>query len=617
MTTLPTDGLPDEAALREAICAIDPIVALLSLVHLTGDRQLLTRFGPALEGTAFGEQSTFIATAGAVPRTADAEVVADIRERLVQRILADPRPVLECPDPALFAELAKLCIGFPIAGATLDMAMEQAGFITDQRTQDPVGVPPADFRVLIIGAGMIGINAAIKLQAAGFAYTIIEKREEIGGTWSINTYPNVAVDTPSAQYSYSFELNPSWSKYYPTGSEYLTYLKQVAERYGIAPNIDFGAEMVRCEWDEQRQLWVATAHRGGEVHVYVANAVVSALGFLNRPSFPRVEGLDTFAGPVIHSAQWDPSIDYSGKRVALIGSGCTAVQVAAGLAGTVDRLTIVQRQPNWVTPNPQVLQSVGEAERRALQHLPYVVQWSRLRSLATTLTDYTQLYKIDPDWHAEHGTVSAMNDGLRAMCLDYINSTFADRPDLAAKVTPDFPPFAKRPIADCGYYETLKRPNVDLIEGSLAALEPEAVVLADGTRVPCDAVILATGFELDFLGGFEIVGRDGRSLDEAWSPYPYAYLGLTVPGFPNLFVTCGPNSGLSAAHTTLSEQQVCYIVESLQALVDNDLAAMDVRAEVCTAYNDDLQREIQRTVWLNGGTAHGYYKHRTGRIVLG
>jgi cation diffusion facilitator CzcD-associated flavoprotein CzcO len=523
MTSLPPNGLPDEAAFRGAIAAIDPIIALLSLVHLTGERQLLVRFGPELEGTAFGEGSTFMAEAGVARRTADAEIVAEIRERLAQRMLADPRPVLACPDPALFAEMAELCIGFPIAGATLDMAMEQAGFVTDQRSQTPAKVPPADFRVLIVGAGMIGINAAIKLQAAGFTYKIIEKREEIGGTWSINTYPNVAVDTPSAQYSYSFELNPSWSKYYPTGSEYLAYLEQVAERYGIAPHIDFKTEMVRCEWDAARQLWLVTARRGDDLHVYEANAVVTALGFLNRPSFPRAEGLDTFAGPVIHSAQWDPSVDYSGKRVALIGSGCTAVQVAAGLAGTVERLTIVQRQPNWVTPNPQVLQPVGEDERLALEHIPYVVQWTRLRSLATTLTDYTQLYKIDPDWHAEHGTVSAMNDGLRTMCLDYIARTFADRPDLAAKVTPDFPPFAKRPIADCGYYETLKRPDVDLVEGSLASLERDAVVLADGTRVPCDAVILATGFELDFLKGFEIVGRDGRTIEEAWSPYPFAY----------------------------------------------------------------------------------------------
>lgn len=607
----------NSAQLRRSAAALDPVVALLCLVHLTGDRSLLTSLGRTFDGTQRGPQSTFAGPGATMQKTADPAIVAEIRKRLVKAMLTNPTPLLTRPGKALFRQMAELCLGAPIDEAACRMGSEQAGFTADEGAFEPTCVPPEDFSVLVVGAGMVGINAAIKLKAAGFKFHLVEKRNEVGGTWSINTYPNVAVDTPSVQYSFSFELNPSWTKYYPRGPEYLAYLKQVVEKYGITEHIDFNMAMKSCAWDDARRLWRVTCVRNGEERVYEANAVISALGFLNGPAYPDVPGLETFRGPVVHSALWDDSVGLGGKKVVVVGTGATSLQLATAAATKAGHLTIIQRQPNWLLPDSKVFADVTEDQRWALEHIPFVMEWERFQSLSTLMTLPTSMARIDPVWRARTGGVSAMNDGVRKFCLSYIEAKFADRPDLKAKVTPDFPFFAKRPILDCGFYDTLKRENVTLIEGAFARCAEDAVILADGTRIPCDVLLLATGYRLDFLSGFDIRGRGGETLASTWSPYPYAYLGLEVPGFPNLFITCGPNTALTASHTTTGEQQVHYIVETLKAMVEHDAAVIEVKEEACDAYCTRIHEELEGTVWVNHGTAHGYYRHASGKVVLG
>jgi cation diffusion facilitator CzcD-associated flavoprotein CzcO len=607
----------DAAQLRRSVDALDPVVALLCLVHLTGDRSLLASLGPTFDGTERGPRSTFAGPGAAARKTADPAIVADIRDRLVKAMLANPTPLLPHPGKALFRQMVELCLGAPIDDAACRMGSEQAGFTQDEGAFEPTRVPPEDFSVLVVGAGMVGINAAIKLKAAGFKFHIVEKRSEVGGTWSINTYPNVAVDTPSVQYSFSFELNPSWTKYYPRGPEYLAYLKQVTEKYGLLEHIEFNTSMKSCAWDETRRVWTVICVRDGQEHVYEANAVITALGFLSRPSFPEVPGLETFGGPVVHSGLWDDSVDLAGKKVVVVGTGATSLQLATAAAAKAGHLTVIQRQPNWLLPDSRVFADVTPDDRWALENIPFVLEWQRFQSLSTLMTLPTSMAKIDPEWRAETGGISRMNDGVRKFCLGYIEAKFADRPDLKAKITPDFPFFAKRPILDCGFYDTLKRENVSLVEGALLRCEEDAVILADGTRILCDVLLLATGYKLDFLTGFDIRGRGGQTLAATWTPYPYAYLGLEVPGFPNLFTTSGPNSGLTASHTTTGEQQVHYIVEMLKAMVERDLAAVEVKEEACDSYCTRIHEELDGTVWMNHGTAHGYYRHASGKIVLG
>jgi 4-hydroxyacetophenone monooxygenase len=612
----PASGV-DEARLASAVHALDPIVALLALVHLTGDRLLLGRLGKAFDGVPRANQNSFRPTELANGPQADPAVVQEIRQRLIAAMRVSRTPLITAPDKALFKQMAELCMGREIQPAGLAMGREQAGFSRDEGAAEPRKAPSPEFKVLVLGAGMMGLVAAVKLKAAGFDFRVIERNDRVGGTWVTNRYPNVAVDTPSVQYSLSFEQNSSWTKYYPRGAEYQRYLDSVCDRYGVRDHVDFDTALKSSVWDEQRRVWTVTCERDGAEVVYEANVVIVAFGFLTRPLMPNVDGLERFQGPVIHSGEWDESVALDGKRVVLVGTGATAAQIATNVGARAESLKIIQRQTNYMLPDPKVMMEVDPDERWALENIPFVTQWQRFQSFGGMITATMSPAQIDPEYRARTGGVSPMNEAARQASLNYIARKFADRPDLAQKVTPDFPFFAKRPILDCGYYDTLLRDNVELVSGAVAAVEEHEVVLADGRRIACDVLLLATGWTLDYLSGFDIRGRGGRDLQDSWSPVPFAYKGLEVPGFPNFFVTSGPNSALTSSHTTLAEQQVHYIVETLKFMVDEDLSAVDVSEKASADYNAFLDRRLADTIWTQNGTAHGYYRHATGRIVLG
>lgn len=611
-----TGGL-DRAKLASAVYALDPIVALLALVHLTGDRLLLTRLGKAFDGVPRANNNAFRPTdANGGPRV-DPGVVEDIRQRLIAAMQVSRTPLITHPDKALFKQMAELCQGREITPAGLAMGREQAGFSRDEGAAEAQKAPSEDFKVLVLGAGMMGLVAAVKLKAAGFNFQVVERNDRVGGTWVTNRYPNVAVDTPSVQYSLSFEQNSSWTKYYPRGAEYQAYLDRVCDRYGVRDHIDFNTSLKSSIWDERRKLWTVTCVRDGAEVTYEANVVIVAFGFLTRPLLPNVDGLERFEGPMIHSGEWDDSVELDGKRVVLVGTGATAAQIATNVGARASRLTIIQRQNNYMLPDPKVMMEVDPDERWALENIPFVTQWQRFQSFGGMITATASPAQIDPEYRARTGGVSLMNEAARQASLSYIARKFAGRPDLAEKVTPDFPFFAKRPILDCGYYDTLLRDNVELVSGAVASVEERGVVLTDGRRIECDVLLLATGWTLDYLSGFDIRGRGGRDLQDSWTPTPFAYRGLEVPGFPNFFVTSGPNSALTSSHTTLAEQQVHYIVEALKLMVDQDLAAFEVSEKASADYNAMLDKRMENTIWIQSGTAHGYYRHATGKIVLG
>lgn len=604
--------------LHDAVHALDPVVALLALVHLTGDRSLLTSLGKAFDGVPRKGGSSFSAKAEQTPKELDPAVVTEIRQRLIAEMESDPTPVITNPDRALFNQMAQFCVGQEVSADGLAMGREQCGFSQNEGAFEPTRVPPDDFEVLIVGAGMMGIIAAIKLKAAGFRYRVVERNSGVGGTWFVNTYPNVAVDTPSVEYSISFAQNASWSKYYPRGGEYREYLDGVARKFRIYDQIDFETSFEGSAWDDETKQWTVTCRRDGEEVTYRAKAVIMALGFLTRPSFPdNVEGLDKFEGPVMHGGYWDDSVDLAGKKIVVVGTGASAAQIVTGLAERAKHLTVIQRQPNYMLPDPKVLQNVDPNELWALENIPFVTQWQRLQWFSGMMTRTSSPAQIDAEFRARTGGVSPSNEAARQMSLNYTRQKFADRPDLAEKLLPDFPFFSKRPILDCGYYDTLLRPDVDLVQGELRSCEAGAVVLTDGTRIECDALILATGYALEYFKAFDIHGRDGIDLQDVWSPNPFAYKGLEVPGFPNFFITAGPNSALASSHTAMAEQQVHYVLEMLKTMVENDLASVEVSEEACRAYNEKLQADLEQTIWMQSGTAHGYYRHHTGKIVLG
>jgi 4-hydroxyacetophenone monooxygenase len=600
--------------LRSVLAQADPSLLVNCLIQLTGDAGLLDRFG--FYFTPVPVRSILES------HTVDGPIVDEIVERMVAELTAragEPWPGTSMVDAELFRRMAEFCVGEPVEAEFVPILEEQAGFVKARRVVPVTRTPPPDFNVIVIGAGMTGINAAIKLAEAGFGYQVFESRHEIGGTWSVNKYPGAAVDTPSAYYSYSFEPNPAWTHFYPVGDEYHEYMKRVADKYGVTEHITLDTAVVGCEWSEERQRWtVRTSTNGGEVVEHEAAAVVTAMGFLNRPNIPDLPGRDGFEGTVVHSARWDPELDLAGKRVVLLGAGCTAVQIAEAVAGQVASLTVVQQQPHWIRPIKATHGRIPDALRWVIGNVPHYQRWFRLKTYWYASDNIYPIPRIDPDWYATHVSASPANDALMQVCLAHVEASFPDRPDLRAKLTPDFPPFAKRIIGDPGYYKALRQPNVELVTGTIERYETDGVVVTGGRKIDCDVVVLATGFTLDFLRTLDIIGRSGAKLADVWRVDPRGYLGILVPGFPNLFTTCGPNSAANhgGGHNLTAEEQVHYVVESLQYLLEHDAAAMEPTQVATDVYNARVDEELDKTVWQHGGTAHGYYRNAVGRAGI-
>ncbi len=611
-------GSANEPTLDEAIGALDPMVALLSLVQITGDRTLLHKYGAILNGMQHTVTEAFVdfGSEEFVPSAEQLLAAAAVRDRLREVLAAGKPVVLPTLDLPLFRQMSELAVGMQLPEMSLEPAFQHAGFTTDTRVQEPLRVPPADFKVLVVGAGMMGINAAVKLQQAGFDFTVVEKLDAVGGNWLENTYPSAAVDTPSRVYSFSFEPNASWTKYYPNGPEFLSYLERVTDNYNLEDRIDFNTKVDGAQWDESRKLWQVKAVRNGKAHVYEVNALIMAVGPNNEASYPSVANLDRFKGPVIHSAKWDSSADLSGKKVVLVGTGCSGVQVSSAIADKVGELIIVQRQPEHILPNPTAHATVDKLEIKAMEAIPFVAQWKRLQSLASQLTDMHGMVLKDEEYAKQTGGFGPINDGMRMLCDGYLKSHFPDDPEFVELLTPNFPVFSKRPILDCGFYDTLKKSNVSLVRGALSEADENAVILADGTRIECDAVVLCTGYKLHFGRQFDIHGKGGRNLKECFEPHPYSYEGMLVPGFPNFILGGGPYSFLVANHAVVSEQQMHYAVEMLQWMVNDGLSEVDITEEATKAFVDDVDENLQKSAWVQCGSAHGYYRDKGKKVIL-
>ena len=344
----------DETMLERTIASLDPIMALLSLIQLTGDRTLLHRYWDALDGKQETVMEAFRdINAHEEHEPVDPKVAAEIRARLLAAVKSGRAPVMPQLDLPTFRKMSRLLLGKDLPEMSVEVAFQHGGFTADTRVRKAQDVPPADFKAIVVGAGMMGINAAIKLQQAGFDFTVLEALDKVGGNWLTNTYPGAAVDTPSRVYSFSFEPNASWTQFYPRGPEFLSYLERVTDKYNLRERIRFGTWVEGATWDEGRKVWTVRSVRNGKPETHECNVLIMAVGPNNNPNYPDVKNLDAFKGPVIHSAQWDHSVDLTGKKAVLVGTGCSGVQVATAIADKVGELVIIQRQPEHIIPNPQ------------------------------------------------------------------------------------------------------------------------------------------------------------------------------------------------------------------------------------------------------------------------
>jgi 4-hydroxyacetophenone monooxygenase len=541
----------------------------------------------------------------------------ELRMKVADRVLADlaagPAPALPQTDPR-WREIIDFAAGVKVPDEYVEMLAEESGLWSRRPSGDkPAAAKAKPPHVAIIGGGLSGIAIAVYLKQAGIPFVIYEKNAGPGGTWYDNRYPGCSVDTASHLYSYSFALNPSWTRYFSRQGELMDYIESCVDRFDLRPHISFDTTILSAVYDGD---WRLSMTIGGKTVQREADVVVSGLGQLNVPSLPRIKGLDSFAGTVVHTARWRPDIDVEGKRVGLVGSGASAVQVGPSIAPSVSRLLAFQRSPQWLSSRPLYHQPVRPDDLWGFENVPLYLNWYRL-TLYWTLGD--RLYNVLMlDEGARGPQLSTQNNDLRQMFTTYIHEKLAGRPDLIEKVVPDYPPMAKRIPIDFGWFDMLKRDNVELVTEAVDHVEKDAIVTADGRRHEVDLIVMATGFEATrMLQHVPIRGRDAVELQTVWSgDDPRAYLGITVPGFPNFFIMYGPNTNLGHGGSLIFqiECQARYIVAAISHLASSGAHALEVRRDAYEAYNEKIDRMLERTVWNHPGV-NSWFKNSRGRVA--
>lgn len=485
-------------------------------------------------------------------------------------------------------------------------------------TSEPVPVPDG-FCALIIGTGMSGIAIARRFRETGVPYVIVEKQANTGGVWHSHHYPGCGVDTPGHLYSYSFAPG-DWSMYFPLRDEISGYFKDVAGKSGVWDDIRFETECLSTTYDEVAHVWRSVLRLpDGSQEVLVTNVVISAVGTFTTPKWPAIPGLKDFDGTVIHTAFWDDSLDVTGKRVAVIGNGASAMQLVPAIADKVKSLDIFQRSKHWAAPFEKFHKPVPEAIRFMMREVPQYARLYRLRlSWIFDSKVYPSLQK-DPNWEFPDRSLNAINDGHRRFFSRYIVDQLGDRQDLVEKVTPTFPPYGKRILLDNGWYRTLVRPQVSLIDSGVERVEGNRIYSRDGEVREADILIVATGYDVTrYLAPVSVIGRNGISVREAWDDDDArAYLGTVVAGFPNFFMLYGPNTqlGHGGSFIFLVECQIDYVLSVLRQMAMHKLAEVECRTEVYDEYNRNIQDKHQNMVWSHKGVTN-YFRNDRGRIVV-
>jgi 4-hydroxyacetophenone monooxygenase len=478
--------------------------------------------------------------------------------------------------------------------------------------------PDVPWRVAVIGAGMSGLLAAHRLRQAGVDVTILEKDDDVGGTWYENTYPGCRVDVPNHFYSYSFAQSSQWPQFFSTQPALLDYFRQCADDLGLRPLIRFGTEVVEARFDEDEQRWAVTT-RGpdGTEGVEDFEVVVSAVGQLNRPKFPDIPGQADFAGPSFHSARWDHDVDLAGKRVAVIGTGASAAQFIPHVAEEADELLVFQRTPPWLAPTPNYHDDLPAELCWFMEHVPDYARWDRLVQFWRMHEGLLPAAVVDPEWPDHERSMSLLNDVVRQLLTAHLEAEFAD-PELRAKMIPPYPPLAKRIVRDNGSWpRALQQPHVSVHTEAIDAVTKAGIRTVDGEEHEVDVIIYGTGFTAsEFLTPMRVVGVDGADLHERWAGDARAYLGVTVPEFPNLFLLYGPNTNIviNGSIIYFSECEVHYLTEAMRLLLEGGHRSMDCRAEVHDAYNERIDAANRGMVW-GAAEVNSWYRNAKGRVA--
>lgn len=615
METPPTVP-PSDDTIRDAIAEAHLPSLIAALVHLTGDTGLVTGdIKPVYDFFGDGQ--------GGLSDSQKAHVQSYALDAIKRHLAAGaPRPApLAAP---VVRRLMNFVAGAEIPDRYIPFLLEELGLEGGDLKAGDCGedVPDAvkkSFRVLVVGAGMSGVLAAIRLKQAGIPYVIVDKNSEVGGTWFENTYPGCRVDNPNHLYSYSFEPFYDWPQHYSTQDALFSYFRRVAEKYGIREQVRFNTEVVESVFDESRNLWsVRLRGKDGREDKLEVNAIITAVGQLNRPKYPDIKGIGSFKGASFHSGAWDHSVDLKGKRVAVIGTGASAFQFVPEIAGEVGEMVVFQRTPPWLGPTPDYHEKVGDGQKWLLKQVPFYAQWYRFW-LFWMLTDgIYPMVQSDPGWNGPKTAVSAANDMLREALTLYLKSQTGDDEAFFRKCVPGYPPGGKRSVRDNGVWiAALRRPNVTLVTEAISEITPDGLVTADGKEYAVDVIIYGTGFQAsNFLSPMTFKGRGGIDLHAQWDGDPRAYLGITAPNFPNLFIMYGPNTNIVVNGSIIffSECEIRYIMGCIELLLREGYAAMEPKKSVHDAFNETIDAGNAQMAW-GSPQVNSWYKNAKGRVT--
>jgi 4-hydroxyacetophenone monooxygenase len=612
-TTEPIVASDDEirAALDDAV--VPPLLA--ALAHLRGDLSLLRddlRIDPLLVATPQGGMTE--------------EQLAAARELALQELIRYRDA--GCPEPPTATDddllaMMEFATGTEMPPGYLGLLEEELSVTGDdlrapQWTKRELA-PDTTFQVAIIGAGMSGLLAAYRLQQVGIPFVVIDKNADVGGTWLENTYPGCRVDNPNHNYSYSFAQRHDWPFHYSTQDVLHDYFRDFADAHELRQRIRFNTTVESLEWSEECNRW--TLHlrcANGTASEVEAHAVVCAVGQLNRPSMPDIDGIDSFAGPSFHSARWRGDVDLAGKRVAVIGTGASAAQFIPVVAEQAGELLVFQRTPAWFAPTPDYHDAVEPGLRWLYAHVPFYSEWNRFWIFWRMGDGVLPAVTAEPGWESNDRAISTVSEITRQLLTAYLEEQFAERPDLLPHVVPTYPVGAKRMLRDNGVWAgALTRPNVHLMTNGISKVTPRGVVDGDGTEHEVDVIVYGTGFTASsFLVPMEVTGRDGVDLHERWHGDARAYLGLNVPGFPNFFMLYGPNTNIvvNGSIVYFSECGVRYMIACLQELLSRGANAMEVRPEAHDEFNVQVDAENAKMAWAIADV-HSWYKNANGHIA--
>lgn len=452
------------------------------------------------------------------------------------------------------------------------------------------------FQIAIIGTGFGGLGTAIQIKQAGFDdFVVLERAYDVGGTWRDNTYPGCACDVQSHLYSFSFALNPDWSRMYSPQTEIWAYLQRCASDYNILPYIRFGHEVLDVSWNSEKSHWLIRTSQGD----YSANVLVGGVGALCEPSLPQIPGIEDFEGRIFHSSRWDHNYDLTNRRVAVIGTGASAIQFVPEIQPKVAKLNLFQRTPPWIIPRDD--REITDFEHKLFKNFPFTQRLFR-----TAIYLFRETYVL----YFRHPFIMKLN---RNIALRHLERSVAD-PELRSKLTPNYIIGCKRILISNNYLPSLCKPNVDVITAPISQILPNSVITEDGAEREVDTIILATGFHVTDLPFAKVIkGREGKSLEEVWNGAPKAHLGTTISGFPNFFLLLGPNTGLGHNSVVyMIESQITHIVKALDYMRKHNISTIEPRIEAQTSFVKEVEENMQGTVWTSGGCA-SWYLDSTGR----